>query len=135
MGAIAILFLFVIMMLNIKLVEIFDNTSRYLPVGIFIGLIFLWEIYMTFNKELLEIPSKTEYLDFYTINKLSNIKLLGNLLYENYFIHFFIGALILLVAMLGAIVLTLSHEENLKRQDLFAQISTKHIYTIKNRTC
>lgn len=132
-GAIAILFLFVIMMLNIKLVEILDNTTRYVPIGLFIGLIFLWEIYLMFNKEILTIPLNiTQNIN---ITNWSNIKNLANVLYTDFFLFFMIGGLILLVAMLGAIILTITHQDNVKRQDLFAQISTEYDKTIKNKAC
>lgn len=132
-GAIAILFLFVIMMLNIKLVEILDNTTRYIPIGLFIGIIFLWEIYLIFNKEILIVPenTNTDILVF----TWTNIQNLTEVLYTNYFLFFIIGSLILLVAMFGAILLTISHEEDIKRQDIFAQISTEHDKTIYNKTC
>lgn len=132
-GAIAILFLFVIMMLNIKLIEIIDNTTRYVPIGIFIGLIFLWEIYLIFNKEILLLPQVIN--ETYNIFSWNNIKCLANVLYVDYFIYFIIGGFILLVAMLGAIILTISHENTIKRQDLFAQISSEHDKTIISKTC
>ena len=132
-GAIAILFLFVIMMLNIKLIEILDNTTRYVPIGFFIGLIFLWEIWLVFYKEILSLPLIfNENNNFFTT---SNIEYLANVLYTEYFLFFIVGSLILLVAMIGAIILTISHEENIKRQDLFAQISTEYDKTIINKTC
>lgn len=109
-GAIAILFLFVIMMLNIKQ---FDNTNEvtsYVPL-ILIGLVFLWETHPIFNNLSFEVYSW------------SDINNLANLLYTDYFIYFIIGGLILLVSMLGAIILTISHEKDVKRQDLFDQVT------------
>lgn len=131
-GAIAILFLFVIMMLNIKLIEILDNATRYVPIGFFIGLIFLWEIYLVFYKNILSIPN-----NFSTTNSLSwsNIEQIATILYTDYFLYLMIGSFILLVAMLGAIILTISHEEHIKRQDLFAQLSTEYNKTILNKKC
>lgn len=131
-GAIAILFLFVIMMLNIKLVEILDNTTRYIPIGLFIGLIFLWEVYLIIYQEILFFPKLN--VDNIIILTFSNIKQLANILYSNYFLFLITGSLILLVAMIGAIILTISHELNLKRQDLFAQISTNYDQTIINKS-
>ena len=61
----------------------------------------------------------------------SNIKLLGHILYTEYFFIFIVASLILLVAMIGAIVLTLGHEEEVKRQDIFAQIATDPNRTIR----
>ncbi len=131
-GAIAILFLFVIMMLNIKLVEILDNSSRYLPIGVFIGIIFIWEILITLNNNITVLPTLNAYSTFDNIVKTTNIQQLAELLYTQYFLHFWVGAMILLVAMIGAIVLTISHEETVKRQDLFAQISTKNDLSVYN---
>jgi len=65
----------------------------------------------------------------------SNIEQLSNILYTDYFTYFVIGAFILLVAMIGAIVLTITHEESVKRQDIFAQISSEYDKTIFNKTC
>lgn len=139
-GAIAILFLFVVMMLNIKLVEIRDNATRYVPVGFLIGLIFLFEILIIVDKEIVSSPNQefSVFLDpTGSINDLSgliynstNVQLLGQLLYTEYYLLFIIASLILLVAMIGAIVLTLYHEEEVKRQDIFAQISTDPQKTI-----
>ncbi len=139
-GAIAILFLFVIMMLNIKAVETLDNTSRYLPIGMFLGLILLWQLYIVFNNEINAINlgvngnlnTDNNYFEYYCINRINDIKQLGFLLYTEYFVYFFVGGLILLVAMVGAIVLTMTHETSVKRQDLFRQIATKNEKTINN---
>lgn len=132
-GAIAILFLFVIMMLNIKLVEILNNSSRYLPIGVFLGLLFMWEIGLFFNTNLVNLPKSNETFDFSAILGISDIKNLGYVLYTDYYIQFLLSALILLVAMIGAIVLTITHEDQIKRQDLFSQISTKYNKTILNK--
>jgi len=131
-GAIAILFLFVVMMLNVKLVEILDNTTRYIPIGFIIGLIFLSMITSTFinftnfNPIIIDKPISV-------IND-TNVESLGYILYTDYFLYFIIASFILLVSMIGAIILTIFHEEKIKRQDLFSQIATefnKTVYSIK----
>lgn len=133
-GAIAILFLFVVMMLNIKLVEIMDNTTRYVPIGFIIGLIFLSLvsslIEFEFNwSNVIGLNLPTMPYEIQTTNTL-NIEAIGNILYTDYFLFFIIASFILLVAMIGAIILTIYHEEKIKRQDLFSQIATEYNKTV-----
>lgn len=138
-GAIAILFLFVVMMLNIKMVELRDNATRYVPIGFIIGLLFLMEIIIIADKQIINIPrSPNGYSDFIIkisdfseiIYNSTNIQLLGQVLYTDYYIQFLTAGLILLVSMIGAIVLTLSHEPEVRRQDIFAQTNTDPSKTI-----
>jgi NADH-quinone oxidoreductase subunit J len=133
-GAIAILFLFVVMMLNIKLVEIMDNTTRYVPIGFIIGLIFLSLVSSLIEFEFnwsnvigLNLPIMP--YEIQTTNTL-NVEAIGNILYTDYFLFFIIASFILLVAMIGAIILTIYHEEKIKRQDLFSQIATEYNKTV-----
>ena len=114
-GAIGIMFLFVVMLLNIKLVEISENATRYLPIGVIIGFIFLYQIYF-----------------FSSLVQLSNIEQMGQLLYTDYFLYFLVSSLVLLVSMIGAIVLCLYHEEGIKRQDIFSQVATEYDKTVVN---
>lgn len=129
-GAIAILFLFVIMMLNIRIVELNENLLRYLPLGGFIGIIFLLEILLVIEKELgSEIPANLayEYIEWDKhIVDFTNIEQIGHVLYTNYFVAFIVAGLILLVAMIGAIVLTLHSQSTVKKQDNFKQTS-RHV--------
>ena len=127
-GAIAVLFLFVVMMLNIKITEIHENVLRYLPVGGIIGLIFLLEIFLIVDNDYIPIlPTQfeTSYLAYTCyaskIQSWTNIESVGNLLYTSYFIFFLLSSLILLVAMIGAIVLTMHKTSQVKRQDVFQQ--------------
>ncbi len=129
-GAIAILFLFVVMMLNIKLVEIMDNTTRYVPIGFIIGFIFLSLILTS----LVSFPSLQGSLEssIEFISKVSplNVESIGSILYTDYWLFFIIASFILLVSMIGAIILTIYHEEKIKRQDLFSQIATEYQQTV-----
>lgn len=129
-GAIAILFLFVIMMLNIRIVELNENLLRYLPLGGVMGLIFLLEILLVIEKELgYEIPHglSYEYIEWDKhIVDFTNIEQIGLVLYTNYFYAFMLASLILLVAMIGAIVLTLYSQSTVKKQDNFKQTS-RHV--------
>lgn len=130
-GAIAILFLFVIMMLNIKIVEMIDNATRYIPIGFFIGIIFIVEIYNVLNKDIKNLKLFEISNNFEIVKNINAIEIMANLLYSDFFLYFLLAAFILLVSMISAIILTIYHETDIKRQDLFAQITTKYDETIK----
>ena len=125
-GAIAILFLFVIMMLNLTDLEGDEDMSNYLPAGFLIGVVFLFEILMFqsriynlwFNEQQLPYIKNWDYIE-----KTPNIEVLGRVLYTNYYYLFIIASFILLVAMIGAIVLTHDTKTEIKRQDIFIQTS------------
>lgn len=129
-GAIAILFLFVIMMLNIRIVQLNETLLRFLPLGGFIGFIFLLEIMLVVEKELgLEFPDGLHYEYIHWENHkvdYTNIEEIGRFLYTNHFYDFILAGLILLVAMIGAIVLTLYAQSTVKKQDNFRQTS-RHV--------
>jgi NADH-quinone oxidoreductase subunit J len=129
-GAIAILFLFVVMMLNIKLVEILDNSTRYAPIGFIIGFIFFNSVISTLDQEMLSWESGYELSSGRSIAPTLNAVNMGSVIYTNHFTSFIIASLILLVAMIGAIMLTIFHEKSVKRQDIFVQIS-RDINTVK----
>lgn len=131
-GAIGIMFLFVVMLLNIKLVEISENATRYLPIGVIIGFIFLYQIYFVFTSEVTNYGTSWEVYDFSSLVQISNIEQMGQVLYTDYFLYFLVSSLVLLVAMIGAIVLCLYHEEGIKRQDIFSQVATEYDKTVVN---
>ena len=131
-GAVAVLFLFVVMLLNIKLVEISENATRYLPIGVIIGFIFLYQIYFVFTSEVTNYGTSWEVYDFSSLVQISNIEQMGQVLYTDYFLYFLVSSLVLLVAMIGAIVLCLYHEEGIKRQDIFSQVATEYDKTVVN---
>jgi len=121
-GAIAILFLFVVMMLNIKLVEILDNSTRYAPIGFIVGFVFFTSALSVIGQEVLG----WETVDCLTFNSRTiaptlNVTNIAASLYTDYFISFIVASLVLLVAMIGAILLTVFHEKSIKRQDIFSQ--------------
>jgi NADH-ubiquinone oxidoreductase chain 6 len=186
-GAIAVLFLFVIMMLNIKLTEITENILRYLPIGGLIGIIFIFEVLLVVDNDLIPlifsdklfikeisffsyiniflsywlIPSfialfkgkisiaswiedfsffhsDLKLIDSISINldslkinsyiewtnqiqNLSNIEMVAQLIYTHYVYYFLMASLVLLVAMIGAITLTMHKSVTVKRQDAFLQ--------------
>lgn len=147
-GALAILFLFVVMMLNIRLVELIENSTRYIPIGIIIGIVFLIELLVVVDSQYSLSPSNTiSQLWFLNnlyiidssayiltnstvigsetlIGHLKNIEAIGHVLYTEGYLYFWISSLVLLVAMVGAIVMTMYHEQSVRRQDIFSQITT-----------
>ena len=130
-GAVAILFLFVVMLLNIKRVEIRENTTRYAPLGVIIGAVFLYQILSLrdITKEV-DWGISLESNNYSELINVTNIEEIGTLLYTEYWVYFLVSSLVLLVSMIGAIVLCLYHEEGIKRQDLFAQVATEYERTI-----
>lgn len=131
-GAVSVLFLFAVMLLNIKLVEINENLTRYVPIGIIIGAIFLYQIYFLMSTQLTSWQPSWEIYDFTSIMNVTNIEAIALLLYTEYWAYFLVSSLVLLVAMIGAIVLSVYHEQIVKRQDLFAQVATEYDKTITN---
>ena len=121
-GAVAVLFLFVVMMLNVNLGDLKSGFLSYLPFGGFIGVILLIEIVMMIGTwKYKDAFIKTSQINI--SNDLSNTEAIGNVLYTEYFHYFQISGLILLVAMIGAILLTFRRKDNLKRQDITTQVS------------
>ncbi|XP_066378668.1 NADH-ubiquinone oxidoreductase chain 6-like [Miscanthus floridulus] len=125
-GAIAVSFLFVVMMFNIQIAEIHEEVLRYLPVSGIIGLIFWWEMFFILDNEtipLLPTHRNTTSLGYTVyagkVRSWTNLETLGNLLYTYYSVWFLVSSLILLVAMIGAIVLTMHRTTKVKRQDVF----------------
>ena len=138
-GAIAVLFLFVVMMLNIKLVELHENLLRYLPIGGLVGIIFLLEILLIIDSDLIPLFNYkfTDSLNTITwatqVESLTNIAIF-NVIYTHYFYLFLVASLILLVAMIGAIVLTLHQRGNVKRQQIYQQIARDFEKTVILKT-
>jgi NADH-ubiquinone oxidoreductase chain 6 len=176
-GAIAVLFLFVVMMLNIKLAEISDKKLRYFPIGGLLGLLFLFEIFLIVDNDgipfLYNTEIATSWWAYFTSSEIkflypqgvqvmneenpllngnsilwngdishgynewsslcynfSNMKAIGDILYTYYFFYFLYASIILLVAMLGAIVLTMHKGVQTKRQEVFSQNNREFAKTI-----
>ena len=114
-GAIAVLFLFVVMMLNITESEIKEGFLKYFPFGLILIAIFISELFLVFNFQNFPIPENVKInINEATLIESSNTKLIGLFLYTDYFIIFQISGFILLLAMIGAIVLAQSDERKLK---------------------
>jgi len=123
-GAVAVLFLFVVMMLDIKTTIEKSNILQYMPVGLFIGFVFIAELVIVLINTKLEL-SNMQILSN-PLNKfaeLSNTKAIGSVLYTDYILHFQLAGVILLVAMIGSIVLTLRERTGVKRQSVVEQLS------------
>jgi len=139
-GAIAVLFLFVVMMLNIKLTELTENTLQYFPIGGIVGLIFLMEVSLIVDNDLTpslfssSILPDSPVIWSTDISETTNMETIGLLIYTTYFYYFLIASLVLLVAMIGAIVLTISKRAGVQKQDIFEQVSRCHKNTIYLKT-
>lgn len=145
-GAIAVLFLFVVMMLNIKLAEINEKKLRYLPIGGLLGLLFLFEVFLivdndliplliTKNPEVFHTLSDIDFIEWSTmLQTVTNIEAVGQCMYTYYFYFFLLASLILLVAMIGAIVLTMHKGVHIKRQKVFEQNTREFAKTISTIT-
>ena len=123
-GAVAVLFLFVVMMLDIKTTIEKSNILQYMPIGLFIGFVFIAELVIVLINTKLEL-SNMQILSN-PLNKfaeLSNTKAIGSVLYTDYILHFQLAGVILLVAMIGSIVLTLRERTGVKRQSVVEQLS------------
>jgi len=105
-GAIAVMFLFVIMMLNVKVVWLRSFYLKYLPIGIFIILFFFFELFLYIYYDFFYYFNDFFYLNWVNFLDFNgNIFLLGSIIYSNYFILFLFLALILFISMLGSIIL------------------------------
>ena len=119
-GAVAVLFLFVVMMLDIDFAELKRGSLQYLPFGALIGLILVAELAMAGSVWVLK-PAIVAAKAHATPTGLTNTQALGRILYTDYVYYFQIAGLVLLVAMIGAIVLTLRHRPGVRRQVISVQ--------------
>ena len=105
-GAVAVLFLFVVMMLDINITKLRQSLLNYLPIGILIGSIIFLELFYVVSKSNFIFIEKN-IIENISNQAINNTKIIGNSLYTDYFLLFQLSGLILLVAMIGAILLTL----------------------------
>lgn len=120
-GAVAVLFLFVVMMLDVDFAKLKGEFARYLPLGALIALVLLAQLTIAFGawesaeqaQALRAVPMTGEAM---------NTHLIGSVLYDRYLLPFQLSGLVLLVAMIGAITLTMRHRRDVKRQDVVAQM-------------
>ncbi len=121
-GAVAVLFLFVVMMLDINFTELRKGALAYLPIGLLIGLILLVELTLIFGAWIISpLASGAALAPTPLASQISNTHALGMVIYTNYVYLFQIAGLVLLVAMVGAIVLTLRQRTGVRRQSIGRQ--------------
>jgi NADH-quinone oxidoreductase subunit J len=122
-GAVAVLFLFVVMMLDVNFAELRQGFLRYLPVGATVAVLFFAELSVALYASLEYPPAHAAAKPL--ASDVSNTQALGGVLYTDYIYAFQVSGLILLAAMVGAIVLTHRTREGVKRQNIPAQIARK----------
>ena len=120
-GAVAVLFLFVVMMLDINFVKLREGFLQYLPFGALLGIVLIIELGILFLTKSFSENSLSKFVELPIMNEIENTKLIGQVLYTNYFYLFQISGLILLVAMIGSITLTLRDRGQVKRQNISQQ--------------
>jgi NADH-quinone oxidoreductase subunit J len=122
-GAVAVLFLFVVMMLDVDFAELRQGFLSYLPVGAFVGIVVLVELLLVVGGWVINAAAgKAIRQPIPPLEDITNTEALGRVLYTEYVYYFQAAGVVLLVAMVGAIVLTLRHKERVKRQDMAAQV-------------
>jgi len=122
-GAVAVLFLFVVMMLDIDFVELRQGFVKYLPIGGLIGVVLLVELLLVVAGIVVLPESKAAIAEpIARQGGITNTEMLGRLIYTKYIYLFQAAGLILFVSMVGAIVLTLRHREGVKRQSISKQL-------------
>ena len=126
-GAVAVLFLFVVMMLDFKLSLDKENILQYMPIGLFIGVVFITELIIVLINtkfDLTNIQIVPNPISKY--EGLTNTEALGSVLYTDYILYFQLSGIILLVAMIGSIVLTLRERDGVKRQSIQEQLDRNY---------
>lgn len=123
-GAVAVLFLFVVMMLDVDFAELRQGFLQYLPIGAVVAVILTLELALVLGASVLDADVALETgQPMPPLSEVSNIEAIGLVLYTEYVYFFQAAGLVLLVAMVGAIVLTLRHREGIKRQDIPTQVA------------
>ncbi len=122
-GAVAVLFLFVVMMLDVDFAELKAEMAKYVPLALLIGIVLLMQLGIAFGVwEFAEQATDLRLAVTPGLEEAHNTRALGEIIYDDYILLFQLAGLILLVAMVGAIVLTLRHRADIKRQDVLAQM-------------
>lgn len=129
-GAVAVLFLFVVMMLDINFVELRQGFLSYLPIGILVAVVLFVELAFVGGSWALS-DGTVAVLAHPTPAGQTNIEALGHLIYTDYVYIFQSAGLVLLVAMIGAIVLTLRHREGVRRQKISEQVKRDRADTLE----
>jgi NADH-quinone oxidoreductase subunit J len=131
-GAVAVLFLFVVMMLDVDFAELRQGFLNYLPVGGVIAFIFLFELLLVLGAWVIG-PQVVRTSPIPNLDAVTNTAALGQVLYTRYIYYFQIAGVVLLIAMIGAIVLTLRHKPNVRRQNIAEQVARTRATAIEVR--
>ena len=132
-GAVMVLFLFVVMMLDVDFAELKRGLAEYLPLGALIGLVLVVELGLVFGHWVFaDAAPEARAAVSPAPADIPNTQAIGQILYDDYFLVFQLAGLILLVAMIGAIVLTLRHRVDVKRQDILAQMYRERAVELKD---
>lgn len=129
-GAVAVLFLFVVMMLDVDFAQMRQGLLQYAPIGILVGVVLLLELLLVAGSFVVS-PEIAGGAALPINNAVDNTRAIGQVLYTRYVFLFQGAAAVLLVAMIGAIVLTLRHKGNAKRQDPVKQVGRQASETLK----
>jgi NADH-quinone oxidoreductase subunit J len=133
-GAVAVLFLFVVMMLDVDFVELRQGFLDYLPVGALVGLVVLGELLLVLGSWAFAPDAATgAAVPIAPPARVSNTQAIGQVLYTRYVYFFQAAGMVLLVAMVGAIVLTLRHKTGVKRQSIAAQVARSPATSVEVR--
>ena len=131
-GAVAVLFLFVVMMLDFKLSIDKENILQYTPIGLFIGVVFISELIIVLINTKLDLTNIQILANpISNYEGLTNTEALGSVLYTDYILYFQLSGVILLVAMIGSIVLTLRERDGVKRQSIQEQLDRNYQSSIE----
>jgi NADH-quinone oxidoreductase subunit J len=123
-GAVAVLFLFVVMMLDVDFAELKQGFLSYLPVGVLVALALFGELGLVASAAMSAEGAPISLAPAQT-NEVTNAEAIGQVLYTDYLLVFQMAGLVLFVAMIGAIVLTLRHRPGVKKQDIARQVGRK----------
>ena len=131
-GAVAVLFLFVVMMLDIDFAELRSGALKYAPIATLVGVVVAAELVLVIGGSVISPEAMNAVtMPIPALAERQNTAALGDVLYTNYVYFFQIAGLVLLVAMIGAIVLTLRHRTNIKRQDISRQVARTPATAVK----
>ena len=129
-GAVAVLFLFVVMMLDVDFASMRQGFLQYAPVGVIVGIVLLLELLLLAGSFVVS-PEAAGSAALPIDGTVDNMRAIGQVLYTRYVYLFQGAAAVLLVAMIGAIVLTLRHKANVKRQNPVDQVARRASETLE----
>jgi NADH-quinone oxidoreductase subunit J len=130
-GAVAVLFLFVVMMLDVNFTKSKENVLHYMPFGLFIGAVFVCELIIVLINSKLDLANIQILSNLFAkFSNMTNTQALGSVLYTDYILYFQLSGVILLVAMIGSIVLTLRDRTGVRRQIIGIQLERNSSSTV-----